>query len=38
MDLAASIQNVTEEIIIKIAKNISEETGKKLMLGWGCSA
>ena len=29
MDLAASIQNVTEEIIIKIAKNISEETGKK---------
>ena len=29
MDLAASIQNVTEEVIIKIAKNISEETGKK---------
>ncbi len=29
MDLAASIQSVTEEIIIKIAKNISKETGKK---------
>jgi len=29
MDLAASIQNVTEEIVIKIAKNISKETGEK---------
>jgi carbamoyltransferase len=28
MDLAASIQKVTEEIIIKIAKNISRETGE----------
>ena len=29
MDLAASIQKVTEEIIIKIAKNIAAETGEK---------
>ena len=29
MDLAASIQKVTEEIIIKIVKNIEKETGEK---------
>ncbi len=29
MDIAASIQKVTEEIVIKIAKNISKETGQK---------
>jgi len=29
MDLAASIQKVTEEIIIKIAKSIAKETGEK---------
>ena len=29
MDLAASIQCVTEEIVIKIAKSIKKETGKK---------
>ena len=29
MDLAASIQKVTEEIIIKLAKDISKETGEK---------
>ncbi|MDC1066769.1 carbamoyltransferase [Alphaproteobacteria bacterium] len=29
MDLAASIQKVTEDIIIKIAKNISKETGER---------
>ena len=29
MDLAASIQKVTEEIIIKLAKNIAKETGQK---------
>ena len=29
MDIAASIQKVTEDIVIKIAKNISEETGEK---------
>ena len=29
MDLAASIQSVTEEIVIKIAKNISKETREK---------
>ena len=29
MDLAASIQKVTEEIIIKLAKNIAKETGEK---------
>ena len=29
MDLAASIQKVTEEIIIKLAYNISKETGEK---------
>ncbi len=29
MDLAASIQRVTEEIVIKIAKNISKETREK---------
>ena len=31
MDLAASIQAVTEEIIIKIAKNIIEETGQEYL-------
>jgi len=29
MDLAASIQAVTEEVVIKLAKNIRETTGKK---------
>ncbi len=29
MDLAASIQKVTQEIILKIAKNIAKETGEK---------
>ena len=29
MDLAASIQLVTQEIIVKIAKNIKKETNKK---------
>jgi carbamoyltransferase len=29
MDLAASVQKVTEDIVIKIAKNIAKETGKK---------
>ena len=29
MDLAASIQKVTEDIIINLAKGISKETGEK---------
>jgi len=29
MDLAASIQKVTEEVVIKLAKNIAKETGEK---------
>lgn len=29
MDLAASIQKITEEIILKLSKNIAEETGEK---------
>ena len=29
MDIAASIQLVTQEIVVKIAKNIRKETGKK---------
>lgn len=29
MDLAASIQKVTEDVVIKIAKNIATETGEK---------
>ena len=29
MDIAASIQNVTEEIVVKLAKNIKRETGQK---------
>ena len=29
MDLAASVQKVTEEIIIKLAKGIAKETGEK---------
>ena len=29
MDLAASIQKVTEEIILKLAKSIRSETGEK---------
>jgi len=29
MDLAASIQKVTEEVVIRIAKSIAEETGEK---------
>ena len=30
MDLAASIQKVTEEVMIKIAKSIAKETGEKI--------
>ncbi len=29
MDIAASIQKITEEIVVKIAKNIAAETGEK---------
>ena len=29
MDLAASIQKVVEEVVIKMAKNISKETGMR---------
>ena len=29
MDLAASVQKVTEEIIVKLARNIAEETGER---------
>jgi carbamoyltransferase len=29
MDIAASVQKVTEEVLIKLAKNIAKETGKK---------
>ena len=29
MDLAASIQNVIEEIVIKLAKGIKKETGEQ---------
>ena len=29
MDLAASIQKVTEDIVVRLAKNISKETGEK---------
>jgi len=29
MDLAASIQKVTEEVVIKLAKNIAKETGER---------
>lgn len=29
MDLAASVQKVTEDVLIKIAKNIAKETGQK---------
>jgi carbamoyltransferase len=36
MDLAASIQSVTEEIVLKIAKNLRKETGiKNLCLAGG---
>ena len=37
MDLAASIQFVTEEIVTKIARNIAKETGEKTFVwreGW----
>ena len=30
MDIAASIQEVTEEIIIKIVKTLKKETGSKI--------
>ena len=37
MDIAASIQNVTEEIMIKLAKSIRKEYGyKKFMFSWWC--
>ena len=36
MDLAASIQKVIEEIIVKIAKNIATQTGEKFMFSWRC--
>ena len=29
MDLAASVQEVTEEIVIKLAKGVAKETGEK---------
>ena len=29
MDLAASVQKVTEEIVLKIAKQIAKETGER---------
>ena len=29
MDLAASIQNVTEEVVLKLAKSVREQTGKQ---------
>ena len=29
MDIAASIQKVTEDIILRIAKNIAKETGER---------
>ena len=29
MDLAASVQKVTEEILVQIAKNIASETGER---------
>ncbi len=29
MDLAASIQKITEEVVVKLAKNIASETGEK---------
>ena len=32
MDLAASVQKVTEEIIISLAKSIAEETVKKIFI------
>ena len=43
MDVAASIQNITEEIVLKIAKNLAKETGEKnLVMAGGvalnCSA
>ena len=38
MDIAASIQEVTSDIILKIAKNIKEKTGlKNLCLAGGCA-
>ena len=38
MDLAASIQKVTEEVIIKLAKGIAKEDSSKkpLLSGWCC--
>ena len=29
MDLAASVQKVTEEVVINLVKNIAKETGEK---------
>ena len=38
MDIAASIQKVTEEIMINLAKSIRKEYGiKNLCLSWWCS-
>ena len=38
MDIAASIQKVTEEIMINLAKSIRKEYGiKKFMFSWRCS-
>ena len=28
MDLAASVQKVTEDVVVKLAKNIAKETGR----------
>ncbi len=37
MDLAASIQVVTEEIVIKLARSLRQETGaRNLCLSGGC--
>ena len=30
MDIAVSIQSVTEEILLKLAKTLREETGQKI--------
>ena len=34
MDLAASIQVVTEEVVLKIAKSLQQETGLKNLCGF----
>ena len=34
MDLAASVQKVTEDIIIRLAKGIAKETGERNLCSW----